>query len=118
MDSEVAVVWRPADFGGTDAVMVRVCVEDTCEERASGNADDPIARVAVRLPDDIGATAVPVRLKVTAERDDRVVVDDSRRARLTEQRPNGSSCSPGAWTAAFRADPAKGLAPPKGLSLR
>ncbi|WP_406358013.1 hypothetical protein OHB56_36030 [Streptomyces sp. NBC_01635] len=118
MDSAVAVMWRPADFGGTDAAVIRVCVEDRCEERKSGDADNPIARVSVRLPDDIGAVTVPVWLKVTAARDDRVVVDDSRRARLTEQHPNGTSCSPVAWTAAFRADPAKGLTSPEGLSLR
>ncbi|MBL3668354.1 lipoprotein [Streptomyces sp. M2CJ-2] len=118
MDSEVAVVWRPADFGGTDAAVIRVCVDDRCEEQRSGDADDPIAGVSVRLPDDIGAVTVPVRLKVTAARDDRVVVDDSRRARLTEQRPNGTSCSPVAWTATFRADPAEGLTSPEGLSLQ
>ncbi|MGP3736215.1 hypothetical protein ACTWJ9_24045 [Streptomyces sp. GDS52] len=118
MDSEVSVVWRPADFGGTDAAVVRVCVEDRCEEQRSGDADHPIAGVSVRLPDDIGAVTVPVRLKVTAARDDRVVVDDSRRARLTGQHPNGASCSPEAWTATFRADPAKGLTSPEGLSLQ
>ncbi|WP_055627930.1 hypothetical protein [Streptomyces hirsutus] len=118
MDSEVSVLWRPADFGGTDAAVIRVCVEDRCKERKSGDADNPIAGVSVRLPDDIGAVTVPVRLKVTAARDDRVVVDDSRRARLTEQHPNGISCSPVAWTATFRADPAKGLTSPEGLSLQ
>ncbi|MFF0170451.1 hypothetical protein [Streptomyces prasinus] len=118
MDSDVVVVWRPADFGGTDAAVIRVCVEDRCEERKSGAADNPIARLSVRLPDDIGAVSVPVRLKVTAARDDRVVVDDSRRARLTEQHPNGTACAPVAWTAAFRADPAKGLTSPEGLSLQ
>ncbi|MFD6323657.1 lipoprotein [Streptomyces sp. NPDC058442] len=115
-DSEVSVVWRPADFGGTDAAVIRVCVEDRCEEQRSGDTDNPIAGVSVRLPDDIGAVTVPVRLKVTAARDDRVVVDDSRRARLTEQHPNGASCSPEAWTATFRADPAEGLTSPEGLS--
>lgn len=118
MESEVAVVWRPADFGGTDATTIRVCVDDSCKERASGDPSDPIARVAVRLPDDIGAATVPVRLEVTAARDGRAVVSDSRRARLTEQHPNGASCSPTAWTATFRADPAKGLTSPKSLSLQ
>ncbi|MEU6524214.1 hypothetical protein ABZ892_15700 [Streptomyces sp. NPDC046924] len=118
MDSEVSVMWRPADFGGTDAAVIRVCVEDKCKEQKSGDANNPIAGVSVRLPDDIGAVTVPVRLKVTAARDGRVVVDDSRRARLTEQHPNGTSCSPEAWTATFRADPAKGLTSPKGLSLQ
>ncbi|PZH19124.1 hypothetical protein C1I97_03065 [Streptomyces sp. NTH33] len=118
MDSGVSVVWRPADFGGTDAATVRVCVEDRCVERASGDADVPFARVSVRLPDDIGATTVPVRLKVTAARDGRVVVEDSRRMRLAKQQPNGASCPPTVWTAAFRAHPAKGLTSPKGLSLR
>ncbi|MFJ2763177.1 hypothetical protein [Streptomyces prasinus] len=118
MDSDVVVVWRPADFGGTDAAVIRVCVEDRCEERKSGAADNPIARLSVRLPDDIDAVTVPVRLKVTAARDDRVVVDADRRARLTEQHSNGTSCAPVAWTAAFRADPAKGLTSPEGLSLR
>ncbi|SDC55670.1 hypothetical protein [Streptomyces prasinopilosus] len=117
-DSAVSVVWRPADFGGTDAAVVRVCVEDGCEERESGDADDPVAGVSVRLPDDIGAVTVPVRLKVTTARDDRIVVDAGRRARLTEQHPNGTSCAPGAWTATFRADPDKGLTSPEGLSLR
>ncbi|MFE9937751.1 hypothetical protein [Streptomyces hirsutus] len=118
MDSEVSVVWRPADFGGTDAAVIRVCVEDKCKEQKSGDADNPITGVSVRLPDDIGAVTVPVRLKVTAVRDDRVVVEGSRRARLTEQHPNGASCPPDAWTATFRADPAKGLTSPEGLSLR
>ncbi|WP_055595929.1 hypothetical protein [Streptomyces hirsutus] len=118
MNSEVSVVWRPADFGGTDAAVIRVCVEDRCEEQKSGDADNPIAGVSVRLPDDIGAVTVPVRLKVTAARDERVVVDDSRRARLTEQHPNGASCPPDAWRATFRADPAKGLTSPEGLSLQ
>ncbi|MFE9172447.1 membrane lipoprotein lipid attachment site-containing protein [Streptomyces kebangsaanensis] len=118
MDSGVSVVWRPADFGGTDAATVRLCVEDRCEERASGDADVPFAGVTVRLPDDIGATTVPVRLKVTEARDGRVVVEDSRRARLSKQQPNGASCPPTVWTATFRAHPAKGLTSPKGLSPR
>ncbi|MFC3575503.1 lipoprotein [Streptomyces yaanensis] len=118
MDSGVAVVWRPADFGDQDAATIRLCVDGTCKEMASGSPGDPIAQVSVRLPKDVGATTVPVRLRVTSKKDGRIVVEDSRRARLTEQHPNGASCAPTAWTAAFRADPEKGLTSPKGMSLQ
>jgi hypothetical protein len=118
MDSGVAVVWRPADFGNQDAASIRLCVDGNCKEMASGSPDDPIARVSVRLPQDVGPTTVPVRLRVTSKNDSRVVVEDSRRARLREQHPNGASCAPTAWTATFRADPDKGLTSTKGMTLR
>jgi hypothetical protein len=118
MDSGVDVVWVPADFGGQDAVTVRVCAGEQCRERASGDPGDPFGHVSVRLPDDVGATTVRVRLTVTSAKDGRVVVDDRREARLTEQHPNGPSCPPTAWTASYRAHPVQGLVPPKGMSLR
>ncbi|WP_030993525.1 MULTISPECIES: lipoprotein [unclassified Streptomyces] len=119
MESGVAVLWRPADFGEQrDAVTVRLCVDGTCEERASGDPGDPLARVSVRLPDDIGAGPVPVRLTVTSRKDGRVVVRDSARARLGERHPNGRSCPPTAWTAAFRAHPEKGLTSAGDMDLR
>ncbi|MEU9286862.1 lipoprotein [Streptomyces sp. NPDC048275] len=118
MDSGAAAVWRPADFGGPDEATIRLCVDDTCKERTSGSPDDPIARVSIRLPDDIGATTVPVRLTVTSTDSGRVVVKDSGQARLTEQHPNGASCAPTAWTATFRADPVEGLTSAEGMSLQ
>lgn len=120
MDSGVTVVWRPADFGKrTDAATIRLCAGDTCAQKASGDPADPIAALSLRLPDDIGAVTVQVRLKVTYREDGRdVVVEDSRRARLTEQHPNGASCPPTAWTATFRADPREGLTSAEGMSLR
>ncbi|MEU2063909.1 membrane lipoprotein lipid attachment site-containing protein [Streptomyces sp. NPDC013455] len=119
MDSGVAVLWRPADFGGQrDAVTVRLCVDGRCAQRTSGDPADPFGRVSVRLPDDVGAGPVAVRLTVTDGKDGRVVVRDSRRARLAEQHPNGRSCPPTAWTAAFRAHPERGLTSTRGMRLR
>ncbi|MFH9179254.1 hypothetical protein [Streptomyces albogriseolus] len=117
-DSQVSAVWQPADFGGRDAATIRLCVDDACEERASGNPDDPFASLSVRLPDDVGATTVPVRLTVTSAKGGDTVVEDSAQARLTEQHPNGVECSPTVWTATFRAHPDKGLTSPKGLKLQ
>ncbi|QOV46486.1 hypothetical protein [Streptomyces chromofuscus] len=117
-DSAVSLVWRPSDFGGRDAATIELCVDDTCEERASGDPEDPFGSVSVRLPDDIGASTVPVRLTVTSAKIGDPVITDSTRARLTEQHPNGTSCPPTVWTAAFRADPGKGLTSPKGMTLQ
>ncbi|WP_326595659.1 hypothetical protein [Streptomyces brevispora] len=117
-DSQVSAVWRPADFGGQDEMKIRLCVDDSCEEKASGNPDDPFTLLTVRLPDDVGATTVPVRLTVTSAKSGDTVVEDSTRAKLTEQHPNGTSCPPTAWTATFRAHPEKGLSSPKGMKLQ
>jgi hypothetical protein len=117
-DSQVSAVWRPADFGGRDAARIRLCVDGTCEERTSGSSDDPFASLSVRLPDDIGASTVPVRLTVTSAKSGDTVVEDSTRARLTEQHPNGTSCPPTVWTATFRAHPDKGLTSPEGMKLQ
>ncbi|GAA4030622.1 hypothetical protein GCM10022232_90670 [Streptomyces plumbiresistens] len=117
-DSQVSAVWRPADFGGRDAVRIRLCVDDTCEERTSGSPDDPFASLPVRLPDDIGASTVPVRLTVTSVKSGDTVVEDSTRAKLHEQHPNGTSCPPTTWTATFRAHPDKGLTSPEGMKLQ
>ncbi|KOU66410.1 hypothetical protein ADK57_18360 [Streptomyces sp. MMG1533] len=117
-DSQVSVVWRPADFGGRDAAMIRLCVDGTCEERTSGSPDGPFASLSVQLPDSIGASTVPVRLTVTSAKSGDPVVEDSTRARLTEQHPNGTSCPPTTWTATFRAHPGKGLTSPEGMKLQ
>ncbi|MGW7362759.1 hypothetical protein ACWGI8_04840 [Streptomyces sp. NPDC054841] len=117
-DSQVSAVWRPADFGGRDAARIRLCVDGTCEERTSGSPDDPFASLSVKLPDDIGASTVPVRLTVTSAKSGDTVVEDSTRARLTEQHPNGTTCPPTAWTATFRAHPDKGLTSPEGMKLQ
>ncbi|GAA3480185.1 hypothetical protein [Streptomyces yanii] len=117
-DSQVSAVWRPADFGGRDAARIRLCVDGTCEERTSGGPDDPFASLSVRLPDDIGASTVPVRLTVTSAKSGDTVVEDSTRARLTEQHPNGTSCPPVVRTATFRAHPDKGLTSPEGMKLQ
>ncbi|MEU9553865.1 hypothetical protein [Streptomyces fumanus] len=53
-DSQVSGVWRSADFGGPDAAVIRLCVDDTCEARLSGDPGDPFTSPAVRLPDDVG----------------------------------------------------------------
>ncbi|MET8828490.1 hypothetical protein ABZX40_22690 [Streptomyces sp. NPDC004610] len=116
-DSSVAAVWRPADFGASDAVTIRLCAAERCAERLSGDAADPYARLDVRLADDIGAVTVPVRLTVTAAAGGRVVVTDTRDTRLTEERPNGSGCAPTVWTATYRATP-EGLGAAEGVSLR
>lgn len=117
-DSGVAIRWRPADFGGPDAVMIRLCADSTCKEQTSGSPEEPLAVMRVRLPDDIGASTVPVRLTVTSVKNGDTVVEDRTRARLTAQQPNGPSCPPTAWTATFRAHPSKGLTSPKGLKLQ
>ncbi|MEV6618582.1 hypothetical protein AB0N31_32920 [Streptomyces sp. NPDC051051] len=117
-DSQVTVVWRPADFGGRDAVRIRLCVDGTCEERTSGSPDDPFAALPVRLRDDIGASTVPVRVTVTSAKSGDTVVEDSTRAKLTEQHPNGATCPPTTRTATFRAHPDKGLTSPGGLKLQ
>lgn len=117
MDSQVSVVWRPADFEDTAGAAIRVCVNGLCEERASGDVGDPIRQVAVRLPQDIGAERLPVELTVTPAKGGSPV-KDTEHAQLTEERPNGPDCEPVAWTATLRADPAKGLVSPKSLSLQ
>ncbi|MGW3820642.1 hypothetical protein [Streptomyces sp. NPDC005046] len=117
-DSRVSALWRPADFGGRDAVRIRLCVDGTCEERTSGGPDDPFASLAVQLPDGIAASTVSVRLTVTSAKSGDTVVEDSTRAKLTEQHPNGTSCPPTVWTATFRAHPDKGLTSPKGMKLQ
>ncbi|MFF7972321.1 lipoprotein [Streptomyces sp. NPDC007905] len=117
-DSHVSVVWRPSDFGGADAARVRLCVGGACREQTSGDPEDPFGSVTVRLPDRIGASTVPVKLTVTSARTGDPVVQDSTRARLTEQHPNGTSCPPTVRTATYRADPGKGLTSPKGMSLQ
>ncbi|MGW0998460.1 hypothetical protein ACWD5V_35355 [Streptomyces sp. NPDC002523] len=93
-------------------------MDGTCEERTSGSPDDPFARLVVRLPDDIGASTVPVQLTVTSVKNSDKVVEDSTQAKLTEQHPNGASCPPTVWTATFRAHPDKGLTSPKGMKLQ
>lgn len=65
-DSQVAAVWRPADFGTRDAAWIRLCVDGMCEERTSGSPDDPFATLAIPLTDDIGDATVPVQLTVTS----------------------------------------------------
>ncbi|MGW1544792.1 hypothetical protein ACWCPM_32020 [Streptomyces sp. NPDC002309] len=117
-DSRVSAVWRPADFTGRDASRIRLCVDGACEERTSGSPDDPFASLSVPLPDDVGATTVAVRLTVTSAKNGDTVVEDGTRAKLTEQHPNGPSCSPTVWTATFRAHPDKGLTSPEGLNLQ
>ncbi|MEU6065976.1 hypothetical protein ABZ864_16255 [Streptomyces sp. NPDC047082] len=117
-DSQVSAVWRPADFGGRDVARIRLCVDGTCKERTSGRPDDPFASLSVHLPDDVGASTVPVRLTVTSVKSGGTVVEDSTRARLTEQHPNGTSCPPTTWTATFRAHPEKGLTSPEGMKLQ
>ncbi|MDK1471828.1 lipoprotein [Streptomyces sp. 549] len=117
MDSEVSVVWRPADFEGSGGAMIRACVDGSCEERASGNPSDPIGRLSVRLPQDIGAKKLPVELTVTPVKGGSPV-KDTKQAQLTEEHPNGKGCDPVAWVATFRADPVKGLVSPEGLSLQ
>lgn len=118
VDSHVSVLWEPTDFGARDAVTIRLCAHGTCKERRSGSSDDPFAVLTVSLPDDIGPATVPVRLTVTSAADGAAVVEDSTRARLTVQHPNGTSCPPTVWTATYRAHPDRGLTSTKGLSLR
>ncbi|MEU3743767.1 MULTISPECIES: hypothetical protein [Streptomyces] len=93
-------------------------MDGTCEQRTSGSPDDPFASLSVRLPDDIGSSTVQVRLTVTSVQSGATVVEDSTRARLTEQHPNGTSCPPTVWTATFRAHPDKGLTSPEGMKLQ
>ncbi|MGC0333667.1 outer membrane biogenesis lipoprotein LolB [Streptomyces sp. SAI-170] len=116
-ESAVSLVWRPSDFGGRDAATIRLCVNDACEERTSGDPADPFMSVSVRLADDIGATTVPVRLLVDFA-DGRPPLARDSTASLKEQHPNGSACPPTVWTATYRVDPDKGLTSPKGLSLQ
>ncbi|WLQ50000.1 hypothetical protein P8A21_22085 [Streptomyces poriferorum] len=117
-DSQVSAVWQPADFGHRDEARIRLCVDDSCEERTSGSPDDPFASLSVRLPADVGASTVSVRLTVTSAKSGDTVVEDSTRATLKEQHPNGTSCSPTVWTATFRAHPDKGLTSPEGMKLQ
>ncbi|MEU0309550.1 hypothetical protein [Streptomyces cyaneofuscatus] len=117
MDSGVSVVWRPADFKGSGGATIRVCVDGSCEERASGDPSDPIGMASVRLPQDIGGRKLPVELTVPPVKGDSVVTDTAQ-AQLTEKRPNGPNCEPVAWVARFRADPVKGLVSAEGFSLQ
>ncbi|MFF0480103.1 hypothetical protein [Streptomyces sp. NPDC004435] len=117
-DSGVSAVWRPTDFGGRDAARIRLCVDGTCEERTSGSPDDPFASLSVRLPDDIGSSTVQVRLTVTSAKSGDTVVEDTVRAGLTEQHPNGTSCPPAVRTATFHAHPDQGLTSPEGINLQ
>lgn len=118
MDSHVRAVWRPADFGGSDAVKIRLCVDGACEERTSGGPEDPFLAMTIPLPEDIGASTVRVRLTVTSVKSGDTVVEDGARVRLTEQHPNGTACPPTAWTATFRVRPDKGLTSAEGMKLQ
>lgn len=93
-------------------------MDGTCQERTSGSPDVPFASTSIRLPDDIGASTVLVRLTVTSAMSGDAIVEDSTRAKLTVQHPNGKSCPPAAWTATFRAHPDQGLISPKGIRLQ
>lgn len=117
MDSGVSVVWRPADFQGSGGATLRVCVDGSCEERASGDPSDPIGLASVRLPQDVGAKKVAVELTVTPADGGRQVTDIAQ-AQLTEEHPNGRGCEPVAWVAHLRADPVKGLVSAEGFSLQ
>ncbi|MGA6171707.1 hypothetical protein ACPEIF_15825 [Streptomyces sp. NPDC012600] len=117
MDSGVSVVWRPADFESSGGATIRVCVDGSCEERASGDPSDPMGMVSVRLPQDIGAKKVPVELTVTLVKGGSPV-KDTEQAQLTEEHPNGKGCDPVAYVASFRADPVKGLVSSEGFSLQ
>ncbi|MET8102738.1 hypothetical protein ABZV29_40960 [Streptomyces sp. NPDC005236] len=117
-DSRVSAVWQPADFGGSDAAKIRLCVNSRCEEQSSGSPDDPFLSLSVQLPDSVGASTLPVRLTVTSAKSGATVVEDTTRARLTERHPNGTSCPPTVWTATFRAHPDKGLTSTKGMKLQ
>ncbi|MBT2380679.1 hypothetical protein [Streptomyces sp. ISL-111] len=117
MDSGVSVIWRPADFEDTGGAMIRVCVDGSCKERASGDPSDPIGRVSVQLPENIGAKKLPVELTVTPVKGSSPV-KDTEQAQLTEEHPNGKGCEPVAWVASFRADPVKGLVSAEGFSLQ
>jgi hypothetical protein len=108
-DSQVEAVWRPADFGGADAVRIRLCVDGTCQERTSGSPGELYLRMGIRLPDGIGASTVAVRLTVTSTKSGDTVVRDSTRVKLTEGHPNGTACPPTVWTASFGVHPDKGL---------
>ncbi|MFF0200327.1 hypothetical protein [Streptomyces sp. NPDC005017] len=117
-DSQVSVLWRPSDFGGPDAARIRLCVDGTCRVRMSGELSEPLLFLHMTLPDDIGASTLPVRLTVTSARTGETVVQDSVAAKLTAQDPNGASCPPRVWTATYRVDPVKGLTSPKGVKLQ
>ncbi|MFD3971859.1 hypothetical protein [Streptomyces cyaneofuscatus] len=117
MDSGVSVVWRPADFQGSGGATLRVCVDGSCEERASGDPSVPMGLASVRLPHDVGAKKVAVELTVTPVKGDSVVMDTAQ-AQLTEERPNGPNCEPVAWVASFRADPVRGLVSTEGFSAQ
>jgi hypothetical protein len=113
-----AAVLTGCSLLGPDAARIRLCVDGTCGERWSGGPADPFLRMGIRLPDDVRASTVPVRLTVTSVRSGDTVVEDSARARLTDQHPNGTACPPTVWTATFRAHPDKGLASTAGMSLQ
>lgn len=117
MDSAVSLVWRPSDFGKANAATLRLCAGEACEERKSGDPNDPVNRLAVPLPEAAGPGPVRVRLTVTSTVDGKEIVTDETEAPLKEQHPNGKGCEPTAWTATFRAEPV-GLTDPKGLSLQ
>ncbi|MGW2827044.1 hypothetical protein ACWC24_39625 [Streptomyces sp. NPDC001443] len=117
-ESQISVRWRPADFGDQDAATIMLCVNSTCKQRTSGSPDDPLASLSVRLSDTAGASALPVRLTVMSAKSGETVVEDSTRAKLTEQYPNGPSCLPAVRTVTFRAHPDKGLVSPAGMKLQ
>ncbi|MGW3660028.1 hypothetical protein ACWD6R_32260 [Streptomyces sp. NPDC005151] len=117
MDSQVSLVWRPSDFGTANAATLRFCAGEVCEERKSGDPDDPANLLAIPLPEADGPGPVQVRLTVTSTVDGKEIVTDETEANLKEQHPNGRGCDPTAWTAAVRAEPV-GLTDPKGLPLQ
>ncbi|MFD8058315.1 hypothetical protein ACFXA0_00645 [Streptomyces cyaneofuscatus] len=46
MDSGVSVICRPADFKGSGGATIRVCVDGSCEERASGRGGGVVTDTA------------------------------------------------------------------------
>ena len=116
-ESEVRVVWKPADFADEEAFTVRLCARDACKERSVTVNDDPLTTISVRLGDDAGPGTVPVRFTATAD-DGRIVLDDRAGIRLEKHQPNGESCAPTAWQGALRAVPGGGLVSAGGMPVR
>ncbi|MBT2505340.1 hypothetical protein J7I98_05385 [Streptomyces sp. ISL-98] len=106
----ISVSYEPgAEAKDPGPVVLRLCADGRCEERAQG-AGEAFATMRVLVPDDVRDKELDVRFKVTTVEGGRVVMDDSAKVRMTEHWPNGKACDKeGTWQASLTAAPGTGL---------
>ncbi|WP_274559908.1 hypothetical protein [Streptomyces spiramyceticus] len=107
----ISVSYEPGGAKDPGPVVLRLCADGRCEERAQ-DAGEAVAGMRVLVPDDVRDKELDVRFKVTTVEGGRVIMDDSAKVRMTEHWPNGKACDKeGTWQASLTAAPGTGLVP-------